>query len=288
MGFAFLTAAIFSNVISKFYVKSMVHKIPIYSGSVIVDAVGLCVSTLMFFITQPVSSISIEFTPRLIWLLILGIALWTTFSLLNLLSIKKSEVSMREPINQSKVIIVGIVGAFIIGESLKISSILGIIVIFIGLLVCLFDPKKKFGSIKDPGVQVILLSSLIGAGTSIVDKAALEHVPTLLYSMIMYGVPLILILSAINRKRYEELKVVLKTPALRTVSLISAFLALTSILTTWMAYSYLELHVAYPLLQLANIITVIIAIIVLHERTNIVQKIVGSVITVIGTVLVKW
>lgn len=288
MGFTFLTAAILSNVISKFYSKSMVHKVPIYAGAVIMNTVGVTMSILIFFATGTYKDVHITFTSQVIWLIILGILLWTCFSLLNLISIKKTEVSLREPINQSRVILVGIFGALLLGEQLDLMSIVGILVIFLGLLICLFDVHKKFGSIKDPGVQIVFIGCVITAAIAIVDKMGLKQIPLLVYSMIMYGVPLLLILCALNKQRFAEIKHVVKTPALLKVSLFSGFLALTSILATWIAYQHLDLHIAFPLLQLANIITVIIAIIFLHERTNMHQKILGSIVTILGAILVKW
>ncbi|MBI4145360.1 EamA family transporter [Candidatus Woesearchaeota archaeon] len=222
---------------------------------------------------------------RAAWIALgLGCIIWTIMSLTIYLAIKKAEVSIKEPLHQSKLIWTLLFGALFLGESLTTTKIVGTIIIFVGLAVLLFHPERKLGRLTEPDVLWTLGHALLGAIAVIVDKNALTYFAPEAYGFIVYLVPGILLTMALPKK-YPEVKNLLKAHAVPTLATIT--LATAAYFFALQAYARADATVVYPMLQLSTILAVIAGIVVLREREHRWQKIAATVLVIIGAIVLR-
>lgn len=216
----------------------------------------------------------------------LGIAclLWTLQALFSFISYKNTEVSLREPVGQSRLIWVMLFGFFVLGEPFRLSTMLGTILIFLGISVALFHPERKFGDWKNLGVRWTFLAALFSSLVAIADKFSLSYFNPVLYAFFVYLIPALL-LFVFGAKRHGEITAVIKThlPS-ATIATISGALGYYFTLKT---FTVLDITIAFPLLQLISLFAVVGGMWVLKEKENFTLRIVGTAITIVGVILLK-
>ncbi|NCC71705.1 hypothetical protein EOM09_09105 [bacterium] len=110
------------------------------------------------------------------WLIVVFASIiWLIISILSQYSYKYTKVSVQEPLKQTRLLWVLLIGVIFLHELITINKIIGTIFIFIGLIIITFQKKLKFGSFKDKGVQITLIYSFLFALVTIVDKYALNY-----------------------------------------------------------------------------------------------------------------
>ncbi|MDO8660377.1 MAG: DMT family transporter [Candidatus Woesearchaeota archaeon] len=76
------------------------------------------------------------------WLVLLGASiLWVLVAISAFTAFKNAEVSLKEPISQSKLIWVLIFGGILLGETITTQKILGTLIIFLGVSVLIWHPE---------------------------------------------------------------------------------------------------------------------------------------------------
>ena len=224
-------------------------------------------------------------TQREAWFIFTGAAiLWTIISVMVYVTIKRTEVSLREPVSQSKIIWALLLGLLFLGEQVSGLKLFGTIVVFLGLCIALIHPERRWGHLTEPGVLLTGIFALLGAITAVVDKSALHYFTPEVYGLLVYAVPGI-VLTIAMAKRVPELKQLYQL-RLKT-ALVAIILSTTSYFFTLKAYSLADLTLVYPLLQLATILAVIGAMIFLKEREHRFQRIIAIVVVIAGATLVK-
>jgi drug/metabolite transporter (DMT)-like permease len=214
----------------------------------------------------------------LIWNFIILIVMLTPAYLLKYRSyqlIGASEVVMFSVTGR----ILNIIGAyFFLHENITLKIIIGALLILFGVMITRYE-KKKF--VLNKGVGIVLLSSVLFGLSDINGYYILKSYDStnfLIYSELLPVLTLLILNpKAVKRLRYYFQKG--RTLKISLLSLCDAF----GMLALYLAFqSGGSASIIGPLRATSIIVTTVLAILILKERNNIRNKIVGSVIAVIG------
>ncbi|MSU54943.1 MAG: hypothetical protein EXS46_00180 [Candidatus Taylorbacteria bacterium] len=216
--------------------------------------------------------------------LTLASIVWAIIAVTSLNSHKHTPVSLREPISQLRAIVVFLLGILLLGESWSGKAFFGTVLIALGITIAIFHPERKFGNFKNRGVQLTILSSTIAAIAPIMDKFSLGFFDPNVYGFLVYFIPGLILLS-IPQPRRENFKEVFKNKFWPAVGIsVSSAISYFCILKT---YLLLPVTIAYPILQTSSLVVVISGIVLLKEKNNLFFKIAGTIVTILGVILLK-
>lgn len=275
----FITFTLVIFVINKIYAKITVQN---------VDPVALTILNNLFavvvflpFVYKDV--ISFDFDTSKLLIIILGGLCWTVTGLVSNISIKKVDVSFREPMLALRVIVVSLLAFIFLGELFDLNKVLFISLIFFGVFISGWRGGKKF-DFHGEGSRWVLFSIITMSLSVFFDKLGASKVGVELYTWCMYLIPLI-IQSYKAPQLKKEMKEILTTHLLNFL-----ILSVTLVLGYWSQiklYSLLPISVAYPVIQFGSVLTIIAAIVFLGERTNLKMRLTGSFIAILGVILFK-
>jgi len=218
---------------------------------------------------------------------ILGVAalLWAMVTVANYTSFKYTDVSLRDPVGQSRVIWALFLGIFLLRENPSWLRIVGTLVIFVGVSMPLWDPNRKLGNLKDPGIRWTLGAAVLIAIVAVVDKIALGYFSPETYGFLVYLLPGFILLAFLpGRKKHVAHLIKTKwKPAILAI-----ILTAITYYFTLRAYAIADITLVYPLLQLGTLVTVLGAIIFLRERKHMALRIAAAVVIVVGTILIGF
>lgn len=277
--FGFVALAVACNVLNKILDRYVARDTSPYAFSWLTQVIA---SILWLPLAWPYLSIP---ESGMAWFAIIGAALvWTAVSISVYIAIKKTEVSIKEPLSQSKIIWALLFGLLILGEAITARKIIGTVVLFIGMSALLFHPERKFGRLTEPGVLWTLGLAILTAFAAIVDKFALGYFRPELYGFLVYLIPGI-ILTGFLPKIKKDIKHLWKTKG--KIAVTTILFSTASYYFTIKAYSLADITLIYPFLQTATIFAVIAGIIFLGEKDHKWQKIVAVIIAVAGAIIIK-
>ena len=216
------------------------------------------------------------------YILPLSMFLWGITTVVTFKSYKHIDVSIRATFSNSKFFYVAILSFFVLSEAFPPSKILGTILIFAGILA--INLRKRIFSFRDIGVILTLISSFISAIAVIVDKFALSLFPPMMYIIFTYLGPTIS-LGMVTSTRIEKLKTIIRKRF--GWILLSASIDVVYYLSLLNALSIQEASVVFPISQLASLIAVFGGIVILKERQNISEKLLGAAIAIVGALFVS-
>jgi drug/metabolite transporter (DMT)-like permease len=166
-------------------------------------------------------------------------------------------------------------------ETVTLSKVLGTLIILIGVAVTMYVEKKfKFNK----GVLVVLLGAVVFGLTDINGFYILQTFDASSFQVYAYLLP-VFILLLFKPRSIKKLSYYFTVDRGMKVILLSIFDTL-GMLALYFAYQAGgKASVIGPLSASKLIITVLLAMILLKERNNIANKLVGAVITVVGVIL---
>ena len=133
---------------------------------------------------------------------------------------------------------------------------------------------------------LFMLGAVFGLGSAYVaDKAVFSHYPLGLYVGITYLFPALYVSALIRGQRFLQLKRELllaswRLPILGAVSVLSYYMVLKT-------FQLAEASVAIPVIFTSTILTALGGVVILKERSNIAQKLLGAVFVVFGVSLLR-
>ena len=217
-------------------------------------------------------------------LVVISSAIWPIVAYTGFKAYKHLEVSIKTPISKSKIIFALIFAVLFLKETLNIEKIIGTILIFIGIVVISYKHKSKFGSFKDKGVQLTLISSLLMATALLIDKFASAFFNPGMYSFMVFGLPTIFLLPFMRNKG-PHIKSIFKNKFSATLSTMVLGSAAYYLLL-W-AFKHAEASVIIPIVELGTIFAVLGGIFFLGEKKDITKKLIASGIVILGAVLIS-
>ncbi len=218
-------------------------------------------------------------------LLFLACVLWASLAIVGFSSIKLTHVSLRSSFSQSRIIFAFLLGVLLLSESILLNKVIGILVIFFGMLLLTYKKGNLFEGFADKGIQLTLISSFLFALVAIVDKKAISYFDIGLYSFLVYLIPGIFLLFFLNKQRIQNTKQLIKTKWF--------FLILMSLLAfgyyfSLNAYKLMDASVVFPILRMSTLVTVVFGMMFFkEERTQVFKKLLASLIVIAGALLLS-
>lgn len=224
-----------------------------------------------------------DFDVNKILIILFGGMCWAVTGLVSNISVKKADVSLREPMLALRVIVVSLLAFIFLDESFDLNKIVFIVLIFLGVFIAGWRGGKNFDFHKD-GSRWVFFSIITMSFSVFFDKLGADKVGVELYTWFMYLIPF-MIQSVRIPKLKHEIKDILTKHRLNFIILSTAM-----VVTYWAQiklYSLLPISTAYPIIQFGSVLTVLAAIVFLGERDNLKMRIIGSLIAVSGVILYK-
>jgi|SRR3989344_805610 len=250
-------------------------------------AYSLATQIISGLIFLPFAIINFSLPQELIAYAVLAFAsiLWSLVSISTYISYKQTEISIRDPIGQSKLLWALLFGVLFLGEMITSHRIIGTSIIFLGVVILIWSPKRKFGKLSDPGIRWTLLAAILNAMVFLLDKASLRWFVPEVYGFFVYLFPMF-ILVLFLKKRKHHISHLFKIRAKSTI--LSIVLSAVAYYFTLKAFSLADFTLVYPLLQLTTLLTVVGGIFIMKEKENLWQKIIASVLIIIGAIILKF
>lgn len=191
---------------------------------------------------------------------------------------KYSELSISSIASRSRVIWIPIIAFLFFGEHLTTLEYLGIVILFLGLSVAI-SPKRFF---IDKGVIYANLAAIVIAINTVLLK---EAIPYASYSVIMifYCLPSALLFPIFMKGAFKRIKSSIKINL--HFKVLASMANITATYLLLMALSRGDVSRVNAVYQSMMIFAVLAGIILLKEKGGIVRKILGSVITIAGVLL---
>jgi len=219
------------------------------------------------------------------WFLVLvSSLLWVFIAVISMKAYKYTKVSLKAPLSQSRVIFALLFAILFLSEAIVLEKIIGIALIFAALTLLTYKKERKFGQLKDIGVQFTILSAFLSALVAIIDKKSMAYFTPGTFGFLVYFIPA-LILIAFGKKYYKGVKQIVETKY--------KFLAALVILGFFFyyfklrAYQLADVGQVFPIVRLSTLFTVVGGVVFLKERDQIVKKIVLTLIILVGIILVS-
>lgn len=192
------------------------------------------------------------------------------------------DVSILGPLGKTSLIWTLLFGFLLLGEAASWQKIIGVALILAGALVLAWK-KNLFKELVGPGVKYMLLAAFFVGCAYIADKKALEYFQTNLYTFLAFATPLVLFLI-LFKNPYERTKQIIRNNAKN--ALLVGILDCAWYALLMMALSVSEATLVNPILQTSLVVSVIGGIVLLKEKKNLLQKIAGSIVILLGAVIV--
>lgn len=219
------------------------------------------------------------------WILaVISSVLWAALGVVGFKAQRFTEVSLRSPIGKSKMLWVIFFAALLLGEAVTQNKIVGSALIFLGVVLVTFKTDEPLGGFGDLGVKLTLIAALMGGAVAIVDKVAMSYFQPGIYGFIEYLLPMIW-LGLLVPQSTKRLSKLLKGKGKWVIAA-----SLLAVIWSWMlfkAYQLADVSTIAPLLELSVIVTVIGGFIILGERKDIIRRIIGTLIIIVGALIIK-
>ena len=191
---------------------------------------------------------------------------------------KESQLSISTIVLRLRVVWVPILAFLFVGEKLSTLNYLGVLIVFIGL--SFVSSPKKF--IYDKAIYVSLLCSIITAILTILTKSVSSHAsPTVVILAMSFPSIFLFPLFIKNWKQ--------RTKSFYSKSKISILIiSSTSLIATYLQVSALSAGAVSQVMgiyQGMSFVAVIAGIFLLGEKDNVWQKIIGSIVVIVGAYL---
>lgn len=239
------------------------------------------IATIVYFFIM-ISAFQFTFNFVALQILILAMFIWGITTIINFKTFQKTEASIRTPVYTTRVIFVAFLSFFVLSEPFPLSKIIGTILIFVGIF--MLNLRKRIFSLKDFGIQLIILTAFLVSVATTVDKIALGFFSPVVYGFFIFLADTIAF-GFIASKRIVHLKGLLKSKM--KIIVVAGFIDAIAYLGILSALKLQQASISFPLIILGSGMTAVIGgIIILKERQNILQKIFGSLIAILGALLV--
>ena len=279
MIFLYFAVAILGSATTSIWSRHILKNASAHSFAMFTNVISA-----LFFIPIALSNISFTNNGRAWLALIIASSLWAAAALMSAISVKETHASIRAPLNQLKLLWSLLFSALILKEVVGLPHLIGGFIIFIGLSILLYHPEYKFGSLKDSGVRWTFISAVMSAAVAIADKYTLNFFSVELYGFIVFMIPSI-ILFFFTPNQGEDMRHLWKNYK-KDIVLFSALMVITYY-AVLKIYSLIPVSIAYPVLQLSTLVTVIGGIFILKEKEHLWQKMIATTIVIIGAIILK-
>jgi transporter family protein len=232
----------------------------------------------LLFIIQPRQTFA---TPdiSIILLVLLSIILYGTYERIQFYARKEIEVSTITVLFRLAPAITFISSILVLGESFSTKKLIGVILIITATILASY--KKTTIKFSKALITVLICAMMLGIAWTIDKKVMSTEFSPQFYSLLIWAAPLLYIyLPRIPR---QDLKTEIytgswKIPLLALINVLGYYFQLK-------ATSLADVSVVIPLISVSTIFIVLGGIILLKEKSNIMNKIIAGAIVSIGVIL---
>jgi drug/metabolite transporter (DMT)-like permease len=195
--------------------------------------------------------------------------------------LKSTDASVASVLMSSRPIWVMIAAALFLQESISIGRLAGTILVVLGILLITW----KHNSIKFKKGHFLILFSALSFGLAFIGTAIiLRSMEAATFGVLAFTFPA-LFLMAINPKVIPKIKTIINKKTFLEVLGACFFQAIAGV-AMYNAYRFGgDASQITPIRELSVVLTVILGYLILKEKTNIVRKIIGSIISFLGVLL---
>lgn len=219
-----------------------------------------------------------DFTIKNILLVIVAGASWYIGSLITNRSIKKTDLTLREPIIQTRTIFVLFISFIFLQENISLIGLSGALLVFLGAMISSYKTGVSYASLKKDGVWITVLASFLIAVSYSFDKYALNFIDVLSWGFFMYLIPVFFLIPKFKPALQD-----IKKQSTRNMLEMLVVVLLNSVVYLLLIFviSKTSLSWSYPISQLGSIV-VFIGGLFLGEKTNIRNRAIGSAVGILG------
>lgn len=218
---------------------------------------------------------------NLLLILSAGIS-WYLGSLITNRAVKSSDLTLREPITQTRTIFVLIFSYFLLKEEVTTQILIGSLLIFLGSFISSYRSDLKLRS-SESGAILLCFSAAFFTGVAYTfDKFALNFIEVIPWIFFTYSISLILSLPKTKMVIRD-----LENKSKRNVISLITVILLNSIAYASLIYiiSKTDLSKTFPISQLSSVV-IFISGVYLGERENIMHRSVGAVVCILGGIII--
>lgn len=214
----------------------------------------------------------------LLWLILLGLTeFFSVYLFMKMHAL--TELSTSSIIIRLRLVWLPIMAMIFLRERLTTLEYLGIIIIFLGLVITSSPKKIKV----DKGIKTALAFSMVNALLTVFLKKTAQVASTSIV-MVAAGLPSVFILPVLMKKPVKRIKQAMKTTLSKNI--LASFFNVIAMYFLIMAYRVSPASKATGVYQSMLIFSVFGGIIFLKETKDIKKKIIGSIVTMIGVLLI--
>lgn len=186
-----------------------------------------------------------------------------------------TELSLSTIVIRLRLIWTPLFAYFLLGEHLQVSEYIGIFIVLVGVVIAISPNTLKI----DRGVVITLISSFVLTVLSIIQKkTALIASPSLV--MIAMSLPSVFILPLLIKNAKKRLSSIQKTSFMQ--NLIGTFFNVISMYCIISALRFESTSKVNTIFQSMMVVSLFFGIVFFHERKQVWQKILGTMITICG------
>lgn len=208
--------------------------------------------------------------------------LWASATVASLKAMKTLHVGEATIIGTSSTIVSIIFGITLFKEQLSLTSIIGILLIFLAIFI-VFSEKLSFQS--KSGILFAFMSAVFGGVAVINDVIILKTYEAFSYTTLMSLLPGFILLLAFPKHLVKQKKL-FTCKFLQTMVLLAIFYSVQAITYYVAIEHHAPISKLSPMIRSSIILTVILAALFLKERTHILKKLIAAVVVTLGTILV--
>lgn len=228
-----------------------------------------------------------KINPQLIFLAVTGGIFGTCANAFLISALKHGELSVLAPINSYKAIVGLVFGIILLGEIPDLKAIFGIILIIFGSFI-IFDTveeKCTLALFKRKDIRFRILALIFSAIEAVLIKKTiiLSDICCSFYLWAIFGFVFSYILLKINKEKIFSIKHEFKKHIPPFIFL--SFLVFLMQFSTNFVFEKIPVASALSLFQLSNILSIFLGYKFFKEK-NITKKLVGSIIMILGTVII--
>lgn len=175
-----------------------------------------------------------------------------------------------------------VLGVFILGETLKTSGVMGILLILAAVLII---NSEKLSFVSKQGIIFALLSAVCGGIAVVNDAIILKSYEAFSYMAVISLLPG-LILLLLFPKQFFASKKLFNAKRLKLMSILGIFYSIQGIAFYLAFQKGAPVSLLSPLTRLSIVLTVLLGAIFLKEKRNLSKKILAAIIAMTGAILV--
>lgn len=244
------------------------------------NLISIIMAVLLFILTGSYKKISLP-TQTEAWVyLLIASFFYGIFERFRFFATKLLDASVYSIIGNLSVVVAFFLSLFLYKETLTLSKSAGFILIMLSLFLVV---ERKKSRISFKALFVGLTTSLVlGIGLGLDKKGAIFFSPET-YNVLLWIVPFIVIYFPYIK--IKDIKIEFKKFSWKIVLL--SFFNFASYYLGLKAFFLADATKVIPIIQLSTILTVIVGIFLLKERSNLFKKILAGMIAVLGVFLLR-